>query len=1212
MRKYARIGILCLILTIAGFWGVLLSENASAKPISSDSLYKLSIMRGVRKCYNLYGKGSISGEDYGSYLSIFDVDGGFGKTGSSDIWITTHVGNERNTSSNEKDSNMSCKQVFEGYDSSMKGLKSYYPSLESANLETMGYYKTGETESAASNIDVDNRVRITINPADIKNENSNFGLDLTVDGGGIECFADGKKSSVLLGTSWKNLRCNGQISIEGNNTVLFSLQIQGTSSIASGYNRDPVEMVNTYDVLLNAIGANKTLAENFEESKFSKRLIEDIEQALIAVGYTNPSATVSYSSDFPVTTGKYEPINSSLTSASEALLYNLGVDNSLPNNTSQVDGHSAANYLWNNDYIYSLYYRYLQDAMKRFPSVKINTCSETKGDEGGFYFKNTPDQWCRVQIPSDSENALSEVYSIVSGEDLAKGTFKDILNWFSEENSYAGVSENVYANSRVDKNGNVVVENEEDSVCFENSGAIGWIICPIIEGASRVGTAMWDFIETDFLQIRAEDLFRSNGVMDEVWQKFRDIANIIFIILFLVVIFSQLTGVGIDNYGIKKIMPRLIVVAILVNLSFLICALAVDISNVLGAGLNALFTSLAGDIPSSVTSLAPTESSLGSILATVGIGAGGIALFGILNPVGALTVGGVFLGIGLAVLVIVITIVFSILFMFIILIIRDAGVVILIAISPIAIVCYMLPNTERLCKRWLDLFRALLVVYPICGALIGAGKLAANLLASIPNSPGMVIAGMIMNVLPFFLVPMLLRQSLSLMGNIGARISSFGHNAGRRAGAFARDKITDSEAVKDWSQAQKTQADVRRANRIMGRLNGRTNLSPRNQERLRNAQDVILARRKAEQENDIRTRGGYMEAMTHKQELGLEAEADAIARLNDPVVQEAERRSLANEARLKRDKAQTTLLLEQTQGQGLDQLMDGWNTAFNGGDADRLSAMTNVINQRYGTSGAERIATSLNTKRNIASNPTYQTSMRTLQQTMNDNSSFANNMKTKSPDAFQMIGDAGMRYDNATRSMVQEDMEYFTNHNGIATKASDWAMVSGSALQRGLDAKKDNGDYLISNDMINTLLTSQDPTIMSGLQSEDKKREMLEAALYNRETNPSGIGPNLPNAVASNARQSRIQNQQRDEERMRQHEEDAKGRGKTNVVIPPSIISGTPSTTIQGYEVPSDIRATNGLWTRSPEGDYIYNGANGKQWNASTGRYVRPQPPNTP
>lgn len=363
-------------------------------------------------------------------------------------------------------------------------------------------------------------------------------------------------------------------------------------------------------------------------------------------------------------------------------------------------------------------------------------------------------------------------------------------------------------------------EDDEEGVCYKNSGSLGWIICPVIQGISRVGTAAWEFVEENFLQIRAAELFEESGGLEGVWQRFRDIANILFIILFLFVIFSQLTGVGIDNYGIKKIMPRLIVVAILVNLSFLICALAVDISNILGSGLNSMFSSMAGEIPEAIMDLQSTEASGGSIAAVVGIGVGGTVLFGILNPVGALSLGGVMLGIGLAVLGIMLAIVFSILFMLIILIIRNAGIVILIAISPVAIVCYMLPNTEKLYKKWYELFKALLIVYPICGAMIGAGRLAGNMIASI-DSPGMRVAGMVMNVLPFFLVPMLLKQSLRLMGNIGATLSSVGKNLGRKTSASARNRIVNSERVKDWSQIAQERRMGQRATRISQKLRSR-------------------------------------------------------------------------------------------------------------------------------------------------------------------------------------------------------------------------------------------------------------------------------------------------------------------------------------------------------------------------------------------------------
>lgn len=60
----------------------------------------------------------------------------------------------------------------------------------------------------------------------------------------------------------------------------------------------------------------------------------------------------------------------------------------------------------------------------------------------------------------------------------------------------------------------------------------------------------------------------------------QSIANAAFIVAFLIVIYSQLTSVGISNYGIKKLVPRVVIAAIFVNLSFVICALMIDLSNI--------------------------------------------------------------------------------------------------------------------------------------------------------------------------------------------------------------------------------------------------------------------------------------------------------------------------------------------------------------------------------------------------------------------------------------------------------------------------------------------------------------------------------------------------------------------------------------------------------------------------------------------------------
>ncbi|MDO5452006.1 MAG: hypothetical protein Q4F56_02870, partial [Candidatus Saccharibacteria bacterium] len=125
--------------------------------------------------------------------------------------------------------------------------------------------------------------------------------------------------------------------------------------------------------------------------------------------------------------------------------------------------------------------------------------------------------------------------------------------------------------------------------CKDSLGAIGWLVCPTTGAIAGAVDFLYGLIQ-DILVINpisAED----GSPIYEIWKYCLGVANIVFIIFLLVVIYSQITGVGISNYGIKKALPKLIVVAILVNLSFLICAIAVDVSNIIGSSLRGVFDS---------------------------------------------------------------------------------------------------------------------------------------------------------------------------------------------------------------------------------------------------------------------------------------------------------------------------------------------------------------------------------------------------------------------------------------------------------------------------------------------------------------------------------------------------------------------------------------------------------------------------------------------
>lgn len=279
-----------------------------------------------------------------------------------------------------------------------------------------------------------------------------------------------------------------------------------------------------------------------------------------------------------------------------------------------------------------------------------------------------------------------------------------------------------WSGSTVDKpDYNYAGSGADPDACTGAAGSLGWILCPVLkmvtEGVDNIydGYVQKVFLEVDSTQLRGE---RGNAVYD-AWSIMRTVANVIFVIMFMIVIFSQLTGIGLTNYGIKKTLPRLIMVAVLVNMSFLICQFAVDISNVLGYGLNGFFDSMSGTVTDMNSSFNNTGGSgLVNWMETFGLMLG-MATAGSWMP---------------AFLLVLLSAAISVFFGAIILTARLAGIYVLIVLSPAAFACYALPNSKKIFDRWFKIFVALLIVFPICGALMGGGSFASTILLEVANS----------------------------------------------------------------------------------------------------------------------------------------------------------------------------------------------------------------------------------------------------------------------------------------------------------------------------------------------------------------------------------------------------------------------------------------------------------------------------------------------
>lgn len=346
-------------------------------------------------------------------------------------------------------------------------------------------------------------------------------------------------------------------------------------------------------------------------------------------------------------------------------------------------------------------------------------------------------------------------------------------------------------------------EEEKNSCGIDG---IGWLVCPVMNFVAGINDAAYSAI-SGFLDIKPAILSDGNNSgAKQGWEFFRNIANAIFAVIFLWIIFSQISNVGVSNYGIKKILPRLIIGALLVNLSYYLCQIFVDLSNILGHTLKDALESGAGEIGAN-----SEATGLGSEIIAKILGLTGAGLF-IALAVGLPTLAAGFL---------------AIMTVFIILVVRQAGIILLIAMSPIAFAAWLLPNTEDLFKKWMKMFRGLLLVFPIISLLYGAGKLAGAVLASNatvdPNNPDetMQLVALAATTMPLIATPFVLQNSLSSLGSIGAKIGKMSANAHSRFAGNVKGtakRRVDNSVIGDTKRKYSDFMDRKRASRRTGKI----------------------------------------------------------------------------------------------------------------------------------------------------------------------------------------------------------------------------------------------------------------------------------------------------------------------------------------------------------------------------------------------------------
>lgn len=305
------------------------------------------------------------------------------------------------------------------------------------------------------------------------------------------------------------------------------------------------------------------------------------------------------------------------------------------------------------------------------------------------------------------------------------------------------------------------LEDSEDPIAAScQIKGVGWLICPLFLFLAEVTDEAYKALDNTFLKLEPIALPGSSASDDRLqlydsWKAMRDIANIIFIIGFLIIVFSQLTSFGVSNYGVKRLLPKIIIAAILVNISFFICAIAVDISNIIGNSMRGLLMPEGGASLQFDFTYEDDSGALKEFAATGFQGMAGWILGGAIAAGLVYVFLPVFLPMVFAAAMAVLTVVIA-------LTIRQALVVILIVISPLAFVALLLPNTESLFQKWRSLLTTMLLIYPIISVIFGASALASRILMGTDDFPTQMV-GAGVAVIPLALTPIIMKVSGGLL-----------------------------------------------------------------------------------------------------------------------------------------------------------------------------------------------------------------------------------------------------------------------------------------------------------------------------------------------------------------------------------------------------------------------------------------------------------------
>ena len=194
------------------------------------------------------------------------------------------------------------------------------------------------------------------------------------------------------------------------------------------------------------------------------------------------------------------------------------------------------------------------------------------------------------------------------------------------------------------------------------------------------------------MSVAAYSDFIHAPAVEKGWVVVRDLCNMFFVVILLIIAFATILGQ--EEYGAKKMLPKLIMAAVLINFSKLICGLMIDISNVVMLTFVNAFSAIGA----------------GNLLDLLGIS--DVTKIAVASDSSAVTFGTIVSAyiFGLIYVIIATVVVASMLGM---LVIRLVMIWILVVLSPLAFFLQAVPGASKYSGQWWSKWTSNLLVGPV-------------------------------------------------------------------------------------------------------------------------------------------------------------------------------------------------------------------------------------------------------------------------------------------------------------------------------------------------------------------------------------------------------------------------------------------------------------------------------------------------------------------